>query len=401
MRAYEDARHRGLDADTALDEASVGGGHDIALIKLSKPWAGPIARLSLAEETDPITPPGADARAAGFGDVEPLRAKRGLKRFPRADGADDYVASEHLMDVKLPTVDTAGCRAKYQAYVDAKGKRPYAHAQIAAGQICAGTEQGGHDSCQGDSGGPLVAYDAHNQKYQIGLVSWGHDCAVAGLYGVYTRISTHAAWLTEQTGSLDGAPLSSVAVTALDPRKPDPNKTRFVEAALGQLADALGPQGRMRLEIVGGTRVKLGKEYSFEIRAETAGRLILIDVDANRNITPLLPNEFGGSAEIGRIAAGQRLIVPPADGGWGIRAFGAVPPIGAGTLIALVVPESFPIATTVAAAERLRQRSNGFEPVPPAPYLMNVLEQIAETRAKSATRNQDWAWATLDYAIVP
>lgn len=400
MRAYEDALNRGLEVDDALFEASINTGNDIALVKLTEPWQGAIARLSLAEETDPVTPPGTDARVAGFGDLEPLRAKRGLKRFRRSDGAEDYVASEHLMDVKLPTVATTRCLATYQAYVNEIGKKPYAKATIDAGQICAGTEQGGHDSCQGDSGGPLVAYDGQSQKYQIGVVSWGHDCAVAGLYGVYTRVSAHAAWLAEQIGKLDAAPLASVAVSALDPRRPDPNKTRFVEAALGQLAEALGPQGRIRLGIAGGTRVRLGNEYGFEVRAETAGRLILIDVDANHNVTPLFPNGFVHSSEFGRVEAGQKLIVPAADGSWGFRAFGAVPPIGAGKLIALIVPKSFPFERTVAAAERLQQRSKGFEPVPPAPYLMNVLEQVLETRAKSPAHT-DWAWATLDYEIIP
>jgi hypothetical protein len=31
---------------------------------------------------------------------------------------------------------------------------------------------------------------------------------------------------------------------------------------------------------------------------------------------------------------------------------------------------------------------------------MNVLEQVLETRAKSPAHT-DWAWATLDYEIIP
>ena len=56
--------------------------------------------------------------------------------------------------------------------------------------ICAGEK--GKDSCQGDSGGPMV--DA--AKKQVGVVSWGIGCALAGYPGVYARVSTYADWIS-------------------------------------------------------------------------------------------------------------------------------------------------------------------------------------------------------------
>jgi len=53
--------------------------------------------------------------------------------------------------------------------------------------LCAGSE--GRDSCYGDSGSPLVLKGATEQNdVQIGLVSWGYECA-GELPGVYSRLS--------------------------------------------------------------------------------------------------------------------------------------------------------------------------------------------------------------------
>ena len=39
---------------------------------------------------------------------------------------------------------------------------------------------------QGDSGGPLVRLSSYQQ---IGIVSWGHSCAMPNYPGVYTYVS--------------------------------------------------------------------------------------------------------------------------------------------------------------------------------------------------------------------
>jgi secreted trypsin-like serine protease len=77
-------------------------------------------------------------------------------------------------------------------------------------QICAGLEEGGKDSCQGDSGGPLIAYDRKGCPYQIGIVSWGVGCAGKKDYGVYTRVSHHAAWIADKAGPITSAIASDV-----------------------------------------------------------------------------------------------------------------------------------------------------------------------------------------------
>lgn len=69
------------------------------------------------------------------------------------------------------------------------------------------------DTCHGDSGGPLLLenpnYDdvengAH--KYlQIGIVSWGEDCADSIFPGVASRVSVAWDWIRDRVCSIDGA----------------------------------------------------------------------------------------------------------------------------------------------------------------------------------------------------
>jgi secreted trypsin-like serine protease len=399
LKVFHDALSRGDDPGLAASSASVSAGNDIALIKLKTPWSGAVAPLSLNAGADPGNA-SLDARVAGFGDIEADAEERKVKQYFRGDGSEYYAASSHLRDVKIPTVSLDQCRDRYQSFTDLFGQKPFSEAVIGAGQLCAGTD--GRDSCQGDSGGPLVIYDAHNAKYQIGVVSWGFDCAKPGFYGVYTRVSSEASWLKEHVPELNEIPVASAAVDALTTQDKNDAKLQFVNAAVAQLSSELAPaRGRVEITIPAGQKVVLNGQYRIDVKSAISGRLILIDIDANQNVTQIFPNKYTMSDEVQRVKAGQSLTIPSADGSWGFISFKPVEPTGAGKLLAIVVPDDFPLKTTVANSSKLQSR--GFEPVPPAGYFMNVIQQILETLSlprASQSNFEGWGWSELDYEIV-
>ncbi|CAH1107138.1 unnamed protein product [Psylliodes chrysocephalus] len=81
-----------------------------------------------------------------------------------------YIVPTKLMCVELPIIPIPVCRFILRM----------APAKVTLENVCAGGYKN-KDSCVGDSGGPLLC-----DNYQLGITSWGPDCAV-GLPSVYTR----------------------------------------------------------------------------------------------------------------------------------------------------------------------------------------------------------------------
>ncbi len=370
-----------------LEQLPSNVGDDIALLHMERPWTGPVGELSLTEATDPTTPPGIQVRVAGYGTTEFSKNQETAERFKSADGKGELSAGSALLrETAIETIAHQRCAGRYPGSV------------IGTGQICAGLEQGGKDSCQGDSGGPLMAYDAGGCPRQIGIVSWGQGCAEEKAYGVYTRVSHYADWLQSYTGPLKGAQAVDAGY-----------KGRLSEAELGealqQIETLLGPaKGRVRIGVRGGNSVKLGDKVVFEAGSDVGGRLLILNVNADREVTPIYPNQYV-SASDGKIGAGQKVAVPGPDYP-GFTAFQASEPLGKGLLIALVVPENFDVERFAAGAGL---RSKGFKPVNDAPnHLMRVIRQIevalraagkADTSAETELRR--WGYDVASYEIAP
>lgn len=77
----------------------------------------------------------------------------------------------------------------------------YGDVFLNATTFCAGYARGGHDSCTGDSGGPLVC-NFLNVWYQIGITSWGYDCARSKWPGIYTDVKLYMNWIQEKLALL-------------------------------------------------------------------------------------------------------------------------------------------------------------------------------------------------------
>lgn len=93
---------------------------------------------------------------------------------------EDGPRSPVLLAVDVPEVAPTRCRDAYPG-------------TITEHMLCAGVE--GKDSCQGDSGGP-IAVKTGNSWTQVGIVSFGRGCGQVNSYGVYTRVSDYAEFIT-------------------------------------------------------------------------------------------------------------------------------------------------------------------------------------------------------------
>ncbi|XP_043256082.1 trypsin-1-like isoform X3 [Colletes gigas] len=139
--------------------------YDVALIQLPSPIKESATAKSIA-----LPPPGATVMTGS----KALVTGWGLTK---AGGS----MSNTLKVLTAPVVDQDTCKKIYavQHYLTKE-------------MLCAGTMIGGQDTCLGDSGGPLV-YNG----VQIGIVSWGFECARPGYPGVYTRVSAVRSWITK------------------------------------------------------------------------------------------------------------------------------------------------------------------------------------------------------------
>lgn len=364
--------------DDALEGIASRVGEDIALVHLARPWRGPLAVLSLSSGSDPAD--GIPVRVAGFGKTERDPNKQSLKRFDLSDGkAEFYAGSSRLLEVAVETIASATCQKRHRSAI------------ISGGQICAGLEEGGRDSCQGDSGGPLVARDRGGCPYQVGIVSWGPVCAEKEGYAVYTRISHYASWIQRHVGPLRGA--------SDDVRDAQRLTDQEIAEGLNQLKALLGKAGaQVRIGMRGGNRIPVGAEVVIEATSPIAGQLLILDLNAEHEVVVIFPNRFVAQAKVGRLAAGERVVIPGPD--YGFTGFRAVEPLGKGRLVALVVPMEFDITRFGAGSAAA---TNAFDPVAKPPsYLMRLIRQLDTALSGGDAKLADlkgWAFGVAEYEI--
>lgn len=366
-------------------------GYDMALIRLARRWSGPLATLSLDIASDPPDAFGAALTVAGFGLLKGRPEGGTMQTHKRSDGTTIAAGSRKLRQVVVPMVPTDKCAAMWMLAMPP--------ALVGSGQLCAGYESvpdmsKWKDSCGGDSGGPIVHYDQRGCPTHVGLVSWGAEsCGTPKAYGVYTRLSHHAAWLSQH---VPGALASPVVASSATIFSTDMTAIEFVAQATNAIG---GSRGTARIAVEGGATVKNEKVYRFSVTSEVAGRLVILDVNAEGVVTQLFPNEFVLRDDLSLVRAGETITVPGTA--WGVL-FRAGPPFGKGLIIALVVPPDFPVHLLVTAP----QRTKGFTAERSAVgYLMNLLQQIAaHATGRSATAagaGSAWAIATYEYEVVP
>ena len=143
-------------------------GHDIALLRLSKPakLGKGVGLVCMPDSNLPLP-------------LDDLNKKCWITGFGRL--ASGGASPTKLMQVDVPLVSKARCLKGYPG-------------AIHDSMLCAGLDQGGVDACQGDSGGPLVC-EYNGKWYLEGATSWGHGCARPNKYGVYAKVRYLSSWI--------------------------------------------------------------------------------------------------------------------------------------------------------------------------------------------------------------
>eukprot|EP00559_Dactyliosolen_fragilissimus_P005023 CAMPEP_0184871636 /NCGR_PEP_ID=MMETSP0580-20130426/40833_1 /TAXON_ID=1118495 /ORGANISM="Dactyliosolen fragilissimus" /LENGTH=557 /DNA_ID=CAMNT_0027374323 /DNA_START=49 /DNA_END=1719 /DNA_ORIENTATION=+ len=111
---------------------------------------------------------------------------------------EKHSLSDTLKEAKVDYIPNEVCKYSQGSFIHKSGMVNYL-GLIHDDNMCAlGVHENGNvkDSCYGDSGGPLIIKGNHpSQDIQVGIVSWGLECANPDLPGVYARISHQFDWI--------------------------------------------------------------------------------------------------------------------------------------------------------------------------------------------------------------
>lgn len=153
----------------------------------------------------------------------------------------------------------------------------------------------------------------------------------------------------------------------------------------------------VQIRMNGGNSVSLGQEVVFKAKSPIDGRLAIIDVNADGEVTLLYPNSFVQPSASRHIDAGQEVTVP-GPGYEGFDGFRAQEPLGDGDLLAFVAPPgAFKIEEWLAPAGPMPKGWSPF--VNPKNQMTELLKLIAE--AVKQHGSEGWRYGVTKYTITP
>ena len=254
--------------------------NDIALMELAEPLPEPLIALQL--EPDPVEESHRSVTVTGWGLTRWLVSKQDKTgHVVFFDGATndpvDFKKFEtpDLRKAEIPLVEVDQCARAYGNGVQ----------KIDGRNLCAGLSQGGVDACQGDSGGPMMAKSAAGEWRQIGVVSWGKGCALAGYPGVYTRVSAFNAWIKNVMRGDDVAAGSDQSPSA--PSAP----AGAADTASGESATDPAhenPAGVM-IAFKEGDDLSVGQRVAYVVTTQRPGYLTVLDATPDGKLTQVYP----------------------------------------------------------------------------------------------------------------
>lgn len=384
--------------------------NDVALLELAAPARSKTIRLSFPEKSS-LEVAGTMATVTGWGTLQALSGGRDVKTGEVIKFGDPRYYTKDLMQVEIPVVTEEACQQAYKGF------------KMDRRVICAGLPEGGKDSCQGDSGGPLVTKAADGGYRQIGVVSFGRQCAAKEAYGVYTRVSAFEPWLRQNTR------LNFAEDTSSSPQAPDlarPSATAPGVPTQPQLPPALAPStpnpltnaAGVAVSFAQGDTLKAGQVAQFKVTTEKPGYLLLIDLTPDGKMLQIYPNArslstpTGGRPRSNYIEPGRTVLVPDPKNPFEGFQFTVDPPAGEGLLVAILSAEPLKSMTMPSAPQTL-SRAEALD------YLTKVTDELsraieivpvgpaagtgpaATTGPSAATgKPRDWSFATRTYRIV-
>src|ERR1700722_8617879 len=277
--------------------------NDIALMQLAEPLQEPAIALEL--EPDPAEESNRSVTVTGWGLTRWLVSKQDKTgHVVFFDGAtNDQVdfkkfETPDLRKAEIPLVEVDQCARAYGNGIQ----------KIDGRNLCAGLSQGGVDACQGDSGGPMMAKSAAGEWRQIGVVSWGKGCALAGYPGVYTRVSAFNAWIKNVMSGDDVA-----AGPVQSPSAPGGADTASGDAAADPALE--NPAG-VTIAFKEGDDLSVGQRVSYVVSTQRPGYLTVLDATPDGKLTQIYPNAMSlrspGSPTLASalIRPGKPVVIP-------------------------------------------------------------------------------------------
>jgi secreted trypsin-like serine protease len=367
--------------------------NDVALLELATPALARPVRLSFPEKAA-LETPGTLAMVTGWGTLRAISSGgRDVQTGEAVLPDDPRYFTDDLMQVEIPIVAEADCQ------------RSYPGSKIDHRVICAGLPEGGKDSCQGDSGGPLVAKTADGEFKQIGVVSFGRQCAAKEAYGVYTRVSAFQNWLQEKTqialaqdvaSPSQSADLAGIPSSAPSIEMPPTLPPALTSTPANLLTNAAG----VSVSFAQGDTLRVRQTAQFKVTTAKSGFLVLIDITPDGKMTQMFPNArslsspTGGRPKSNFIEAGRALLVPDPKNPYEGFAFTIDPPSGEGLLVAILSAEplksvSLPnTPTTLGRDEALD-------------FLAKMTGELGRSiEVVGVGKPRDWSFATKTYRII-
>lgn len=360
-------RHEAYNPDTQEN--------DIALLELSSKASSQPIRLASVEDAS-SEQSGTFAVVTGWGTLRSITNDgKDAETGEVVRAGDPRYFTNDLMQVELPVVDQTSCSQAYP------GNR------IDRRVVCAGLPEGGKDSCQGDSGGPLVVKDARGEYTQIGVVSFGRQCAVKGAFGVYSRVSAFHDFLRQ----IEVVDVQKPVVPDVPPPTP-PTTVSVPNNAAG-----------LTLGFVQGDTIRINQIQQFRASADRPGYLVLLDIDAQGRVTQIFPNArslkaAGGAASRSNfVPAGKQIVIPNPGNPYEGFEFRADAPAGEGAIVAILSAEplqSVKIPDQPVTLSRV-QALDFFSAV------TNELSRKMEVVGVARPAPPEWSFVVSRYRIVP